>query len=69
MPLFEDLDRGDPENWVELTNEEKRCLLGLQGYYKNVDDKDTMTAMVLAWNDLKTEFERLKDFQWYKGTV
>jgi hypothetical protein len=66
MPLFEDLDRGDPDEWVELNTEEKRCLLGLQNYYMKIEDEDVQTSMTMAWDDLKTEFERLIPFQWYK---
>lgn len=63
MSTLQDMD----PDWIELTPEEKRCLLGLQGYYKTFEDKKDTEAMKLAWTDLKREFpERLSKATWWK---
>lgn len=77
MPAVEERfpDHGDPSEWVELTGEEARCLLGLKNYYTRLEDKDEATALERAWADVKKEkirgsseltFPRLQNFKWYK---
>lgn len=62
---YED-DRGPESGWVDLTGEENRCLIGLKSYYKTFEDKTDEAAIVRAWIDLQREFERLKEFKWFK---
>lgn len=66
MALFE--ERGDPADWVELTGEENRCLLGLQAYYMKIEDKTELAALSLAWKDLKKEFFHLETHSWFKSS-
>lgn len=67
MPTEEyEEDRGDPNQWVELTGEESRCLLGLKNYYKIFLEDTDEVATVKAWADLKKEFKHLVDIKWFK---
>ena len=60
-------DEIDPQGWIELTEEEKRCLLGLQKYWMIFMEKTETDAMALAWQDLKREFPtRLATATWWK---
>lgn len=67
MPVedYED-DRGPSSEWAELSGEETRCLLGLKSYYKTFEDCSDEGAMAKAWVDLQKEFERLREFKWFK---
>ena len=69
MPAAED------ENTVELTGEEKRCLIGLKNYYVKIEERSESDAADRAWADLKQErdrktgqlaFPRLQTATWYK---
>lgn len=70
MPSLEDPieEKGDPSEWVDLTHEQTRCLLGLKKYYITFlsDEYDETSATREAWEDLKREFEELKSHKWFK---
>lgn len=59
-------ERGDIENWAQLTEEETRKFLGLKKYYLVFEDKTEESSCTRAWLDLQTECPRLKDFKWYR---
>lgn len=60
------IDHGKPEDWATLDTEETRCVLGLKKYYMIFHGNTEEDALELAWTDLKTEFDRLKTFSWFK---
>jgi hypothetical protein len=53
------------DNTIELSTEEKRCILGLQSYYIIFEQVNKEEALKKAWKDLKNEFPRLKNFEWF----
>lgn len=59
-------DHGPESEWIELNQEETRCILGLQKYWKTFEKKPDNVALELAWIDLKKEFPRLVDAKWWK---
>jgi hypothetical protein len=59
-------DRGQPSEWVTLTTEETRCIEGLKKYYVIHESLPEQEVEMKAWEDLKREFERLKEYKWYK---
>lgn len=61
-------NHGEPESWAELSAEENRCLIGLKKFYTEFDDQSEQDAFAKAWVDLQTEFERLKEFKWFKNS-
>jgi hypothetical protein len=61
-------NHGEPSRWVELTNEEARCLLGLKSYWIRLMDKNEQEALEEAWKDLKREHSRLQKFIWFRYT-
>lgn len=68
MPTMDVPDRGEEKDWVELSQEEARCLVALIKYWKVFEEKDDQTASTKAWEDLQREFPRLANFKWFKGT-
>lgn len=51
-------DRGDPSTWVDLNDEQTRCIASLKTYYIKIENKTEDEALVLAWADLKKETDR-----------
>lgn len=67
MTEVEDNDRGNPEKWVLLTDEESRCITLLKKYYVLNEDASEQSATIKAWDDIKREFpERLASQEWFK---
>lgn len=61
-----DDQKGNREDWVELSSEENRCLMGLKKYYMAIEEKPEEEATEKAWIDLKREFGRLESYKWYR---
>lgn len=64
-------NKGDPNSWAILSEEETRCLLGLKKYYELFEDKPEEAnpehaPIERAWKDIQREFKRLQKFKWYK---
>lgn len=66
MTTAEIPNHGEPEQRVELNQEENRCLTYLKKYYILFKEKTEEEALKEAWKDLQKEHESLQQYTWFK---